>query len=46
MSYRLAMMTFASTAFLGVWGLARRVAGAAAARLALILAVTTPFLVH
>lgn len=46
MSYRLAMMTFASTAFLGVWELARRVAGAAAARLALILAVTTPFLVH
>ncbi len=46
MAYRLAMMTFAGTAFLSVWSLARRVAGPRAGWLALILAVTTPFLVH
>jgi Dolichyl-phosphate-mannose-protein mannosyltransferase len=46
MSYRLAMMTLASTAFLSVWTLARRLAGAQAARLTLLLAATTPFLVH
>jgi 4-amino-4-deoxy-L-arabinose transferase-like glycosyltransferase len=46
MAYRLAMMTFASTAFLSLWDLVRRIGGTKAARLALLLAVTTPFLVH
>jgi hypothetical protein len=46
MSYRLAMMTFASTSFLALWTLTRHLAGARAARLALLLAATTPFLVH
>lgn len=46
MAYRVAMMTFAATAFVALWDLARRVGGAAAARVALLLAVTTPFLVH
>ena len=45
-AYRLAMMTFASTAFLSVWDLVRRLAGERIARFALLLAVTTPFLVH
>ena len=45
-SYRLAMMTFASTAFLSAWSLTRRLAGIKAARLAILLAATTPFLVH
>ena len=46
MAYRLAMMTFACTAFLSLWTLTRRLAGDRAARLALLLAATTPFLVH
>jgi hypothetical protein len=46
MAYRLAMMAFACSAFLALWDLVRRLGGAAAARVALILAVTTPFLVH
>jgi len=46
MAYRLAMMTFACTAFISLWDLTRRLAGIAAARLALVLAATTPFLVH
>jgi hypothetical protein len=46
MAYRLAMMTFACTAFLSLWDLTRRLAGAGAAFLALLLAATTPFLVH
>lgn len=46
MAYRLAMMTFATTAFVSLWDLVRRLADWRAARLALILAVTTPFLVH
>ena len=45
-AYRLAMMTFASTAFLSLWDLVRRLGGERAARLGLLLAVTTPFLVH
>jgi hypothetical protein len=45
-AYRLAMMTFAITAFLALWDLVRRIGGEAAARLALVLAITTPFLVH
>jgi hypothetical protein len=46
MAYRLAMMTFACTAFLSLWDLTRRLGGARAARLALLLAATTPFLVQ
>jgi hypothetical protein len=46
MAYRIAMMTFAVTAFLALWDLVRRLAGDPAARLGLLLAVTTPFLVH
>jgi hypothetical protein len=46
MAYRLTMMTLASTAFLSVWELARRLGGRAAAWVALLLAATTPFLVH
>jgi len=46
MAYRLAMMTFGCSAFLALWGLVRRLGGDAAARVALLLAATTPFLVH
>jgi hypothetical protein len=46
MAYRLAMMTFACTAFISLWDLTRRLAGLSAARVALVLAATTPFLVH
>jgi hypothetical protein len=46
MAYRLAMMVFASTAFLAVWTVVRRLADVRTARFALMLAVTTPFLVH
>jgi hypothetical protein len=46
MAYRLAMMTLACMAFLAAWQLTRQLAGAAAARFALLLAATTPFLVH
>jgi hypothetical protein len=46
MAYRLAMMTFASTCFLSLWTLVRRLAGGRAAHFAALLAVTTPFLVH
>ncbi|MGC1165695.1 MAG: hypothetical protein WA862_06265 [Solirubrobacterales bacterium] len=46
MAYRLAMMTFACTAFISLWGLVRRLAGSGAASFALLLGATTPFLVH
>lgn len=46
MAYRLAMMTFACTAFLSLWTLIRRLAGPRSARLGLMLAATTPFVVH
>lgn len=46
MAYRLAMMSFACTAFVSLWDLTRRLAGPGGARLALLLAATTPFLVH
>jgi Glycosyltransferase family 87 len=46
MAYRLAMMAFACTAFLSLWDLTRRLAGAGAARFAVLLAATTPFLLH
>lgn len=46
MAYRIAMMALASTAFLSLWTLVRRIGGTQAARFALLLAATTPFLVH
>ena len=46
MAYRLAMVTFAATSFLSLWTLTRRVAGTRAAQLAVLLAATTPFLLH
>ncbi len=46
MAYRLAMMALACTAFVSLWDLTRRIAGTAAGHLALLLAATTPFLVH
>jgi hypothetical protein len=46
MAYRLAMMIFACTAFVSLWDLTRRLAGSAAARFAVLLAATTPFLVN
>lgn len=46
MAYRMAMMAFAGTAFLAVWDLTRRLGGHQAARVAVLLAATTPFLVH
>jgi hypothetical protein len=45
-AYRVAMMIFASTAFLGLWDLLRRVADYRIARFGLLLAATTPFLIH
>lgn len=44
MAFRLAMMTFACTAFLSLWDLVRRLGGLRAAHFALLLAATTPFL--
>ncbi|MEX2106810.1 MAG: hypothetical protein WD810_07915 [Solirubrobacterales bacterium] len=44
MAFRLAMMTFSCTVFLSLWELVRRIGGVRAARLALVLAVSTPFL--
>jgi hypothetical protein len=46
MAYRLAMMTLACTCFLSLWTLVQRLAGKQAAHFAVLLAVTTPFLVH
>jgi len=43
MAFRLAMITFSCTAFLSLWELVRRIGGVRAARLALLLAVSTPF---
>lgn len=45
MAYRLTMMVLASTAFLSVWELAKRLGGSAVAWVALLLAATTPFLI-
>jgi len=45
MAYRIAMMTFSCTAFLALWQLVRKLGGARAARFALLLAVSTPFLI-
>jgi hypothetical protein len=46
MAYRLAMMCFATSAFLALWDLIRRLAGRPAAYFGALLAATTPFLVH
>lgn len=46
MAYRIAMMALACTAFVSLWDLVRRLAGEGAARLGLLLAATTPFLLH
>jgi hypothetical protein len=46
MAYRLAMMAFASTAFLSLWTLTRKLGGVRAARIAVLLAAASPFLVH
>jgi hypothetical protein len=44
MAYRIAMISFSCLIFLALWGLVRRVAGWRAARLAVLLAICTPFL--
>jgi hypothetical protein len=46
MAFRLAAMAFSCTALLSLWTLTRRLAGARAAQLAVLLAATTPFLLH
>ena len=46
MAFRIAAMAFASTAFLSLWTLIRTLGGPRAARFGLLLAATTPFLVH
>jgi dolichyl-phosphate-mannose-protein mannosyltransferase len=43
MAFRLAMMTFSCTVFLSLWELVRRISGNRAARLALLLGISTPF---
>ena len=45
-AYRVTMMAFACTAFISLWDLLRRIAGYRVARFGLLLAATTPFLVH
>lgn len=46
MAFRLAMMAFACTALLSLWDLTGRLMGGRAARLALLLGATAPFLLH
>jgi hypothetical protein len=46
MAFRLAAMAFSCTALLSLWTLVRRLADARAAQLAVLLAATTPFLLH
>src|SRR4029079_9063657 len=43
MAYRIAMITMSATALLTMWELVRKLAGPRAARLALILGISTPF---
>jgi hypothetical protein len=43
MAFRIAMITMSATALLSMWQLVRRLAGARAARLALVLGISTPF---
>jgi hypothetical protein len=45
-AYRVTMMALACTAFISLWDLLRRIAGHRVARFGLLLAATTPFLVH
>jgi hypothetical protein len=45
MAFRIAMMTFSCSAFIALWQLVRKLGGARAARFALLLAVSTPFLI-
>lgn len=45
-AYRVTMMAFACTAFISLWDLLRRIASYRVARFGLLLAATTPFLVH
>ena len=45
MAYRLAMMTFSCTVLLSLWELVRRIGGSRAARFALLLGASTPFVV-
>jgi hypothetical protein len=44
MAFRIAMIAFSCTALLSLWELVRRIGGARAARFALLLGVSTPFL--
>lgn len=44
MAFRIAMIGFSCSVFLALWDLVRRLGGFAAARLALLLAIGTPFL--
>ena len=44
MAFRIAMIAFSCSVFLVLWDLVRRLGGSAAARLALLLAIATPFL--
>ncbi len=44
MAFRIAMITFSCTVFLALWELVRRLGGIRAARFALLLAVSTPFI--
>lgn len=46
MAFRLAAMTLSCTALLSLWTLVRRLAGARAAQLAVLLAATAPVLLH
>jgi len=43
MAYRIAMIAMSATALLTLWQLVRRLAGSRAARLALVLGISTPF---
>jgi hypothetical protein len=43
MAYRIAMITMSATALLSMWELVRRLAGSPAARLAIVLGISTPF---
>lgn len=43
MAYRIAMITMSATALLMMWELVRKLAGTRAARLALVLGISTPF---
>lgn len=44
MAFRLAMITFSLTALLSLWELVRRIGGLGAARFAVLLGATTPFI--